>query len=219
MTACCESAIQQQPKHRSLTQRLWWIQPLIIIKSGGEMNLKISHLCAGQMQFCRMASVRLPFFFLLFVLGWQSWPLISILPIMQMRMHHIWVQMSKASAEAMSPLGPSGNLHLKAIWSDKTMVQVRRPWPRASSSPVRQKVGVTPVSAPFCQLLVQISTVWAPPPLNELHIHVMTIMVMFYTMFFKVVFLFCCSCWRLLFFHTKPQRPYVICCSLTQPCC
>lgn len=78
------------------------------------------------------------------------------MPIMQMRTDHILVQMSKASAEARSPLGPSGNLHLKGILCDKTMVQVLCPWPRALSSPVRQKVGVTPVSAPFCQLLAQL---------------------------------------------------------------
>lgn len=120
------------------------------------MRLKMSHLCVVQMQFNRMASVCLPFFFLLFVLGWQSWPLISILPIMQMRTDHILVQMSKASAEARSPLGPSGNLHLKAILCDKTMAQVLCPWPRALSSPARQKVGVTPVSAAFCQLLARL---------------------------------------------------------------
>lgn len=109
------------------------------------MRLKMSHLCVVQMQFNRMASVCLPFLFLLFVLGWQSWALISILPIMQMRTDHILVQTSKTSAEARSPLGPSGNLHLKAILCDKTMAQVLCPWPRALSSPVRQKVGVTPV--------------------------------------------------------------------------
>ena len=123
--------------------------------------LKISHLCVAQMQFCRMASVCLPpFLFLLFVLAWQSWSLISILPIMQMGTHHILVQMSKASAEARSPLGPSGNLHLKAILCGKTMAQVLCPWPRALSSPVRQKVGVTPVSAPFCLLLAPAHSVW-----------------------------------------------------------
>lgn len=122
--------------------------------------LKISHLCVVQMQFNRMASVCLPFFFLLFVLSWQSWPLISILPIMQMRTDHILVQMSKASAEARSPLGPSGNLHLKAILCDKTMAQVLCPWPRALSSPVRQKVGVTPVSAPFLSAPGPAHSVW-----------------------------------------------------------
>lgn len=115
-----------------------------MIKSG-QMRLKMSHLCVVQMQFNRMASVCLPFLFLLFVLGWQSWALISILPIMQMRTDHILVQTSKTSAEARSPLGPSGNLHLKAILCAKTMAQVLCPWPRALSSPVRQKVGVTPV--------------------------------------------------------------------------
>lgn len=108
----------------------------------------ITH-CGLQMRFSRMASVCLPLFFLLFVLGWQSWPLISILPIMQMRTDHILVQTSRASAEARSPLGPSGNLHFKAILCDKTMAQVLCPWPRALSSPARQKVGVTPVSPPL----------------------------------------------------------------------
>lgn len=126
-----------------------------MIKSG-QMRLKMSHLCVVQMQFYRMASVCLPFFFLLFVLDWQSWPLISILPIMEMRMDHILVEMSKASAEARSPLGPSGNLHLKAILCDKTMAQVLCPWPRVLSSHVRQKVGVTPVLAAFCHLLAHL---------------------------------------------------------------
>lgn len=125
------------------------MQPLIIIKSS-QRRLKISHLCVVQMLFNKMASVCFPFFFLLFVLSGQSWPLISIMPIMQMRTDHILVQMSKASAEARSPLGRSGNLHLKAILCDKTMAQVLCPWPRALSSPVRQKVGVTPVSVLFC---------------------------------------------------------------------
>lgn len=119
----------------------------------------ITPLCL-QMQFNRMASVCLPFLFLLFVLGWQSWPLISIMPIMQMGPDHILVQMSKASAEARSPLGPSGNLHFKAILCDKTMAQVLCPWPRALSSPVRQKVGVTPVSVPFLSAPGSAHSVW-----------------------------------------------------------
>jgi len=129
----------QQPLIWSFFFKPWEcsIQPLIIIKSG-RMSLKISHLCVVRMQFNKMASVCLPFFFLLFVLSWQSWALISILPIMQIRTDPISVQMRKASAEARSPLGPSGNLHLKAILCDKTMAQVLCPWPRALSSPVRQ---------------------------------------------------------------------------------
>lgn len=134
------------------------------------MSLKISGLllCADALQHNGISM-----FFLLFVLAWQSWPLISILPIMQMSADHILVQMSKASAEARSPLGPSGNLHLKAILCAKTMAQVLCPWPRALSSPVRQKVGVTPVFCPFCQLLARlIQTAYSdvhmmlsPPPL------------------------------------------------------
>lgn len=155
---CCFIIYHSIATYKAFVNQWQWqysIKSLILIKSG-QIRLKISHLCVAQMQFNRMASVYLPFFFLLFVLGWQSWPLISILPIMQIKTDHILVQMSKASAQARSPLGPSGNLHLKAILWDKTMAQVLCPWPRALSSPVRQKVGVTPVSAPFCQLLLQL---------------------------------------------------------------